>query len=84
MSKLKIYTGNYDGRRGIVVATTSKSKASELLGVSLHTMKNFFRETDHPFFTLCLSTPGTVYEYDLSDYSGSRKLIPILKSKLNG
>ena len=80
--KLKVYRGNYNGRQGRAVAAPSKTKAAELIGVSMHTFKQFFgngQEEPNLFFAKCLQTPEVVYQYNLSDYSSERKLIPILK-----
>lgn len=65
--KLKVYSGNYDGRFGRCVATTSKAKAARLIGVSIHIFNSFFCETGYkPKLEKCLANPEVVFKYPLS------------------
>lgn len=63
MAKLKVFKGNYDGRSYRLVATTSKAKASKLLGI----LPKFFKQyvslvpehrSEHE---LAISEPETVF-----------------------
>jgi hypothetical protein len=43
--RLKVWVGNYDGRRELLIAATSKKRVCELFpGLSLNHMKGYFRE----------------------------------------
>lgn len=41
---LKVFHGNYDGRREALVACTSMKRAAELIGTSLYDFRRYFLE----------------------------------------
>lgn len=81
MAKLKIYCGNYNGRQGRAVATTSQKKACELIGISMNHFRNYFRgDGSEKYYKECLENPETVYWYNLTDYSEDRPLHRVEKN----
>lgn len=65
MSELKIFRGNWDGKRERAVVCATKKRAMELLGATASTMKGYFshpstviREEDSVVWT----TPETVFQ----------------------
>ena len=67
MAKLKVY-GGLMARRGkiqvrTIIATTSKKRAAELLGVSIATLNGYWCVTGNPIeTTLAMANPEIIYQ----------------------
>ena len=46
MSKLKVFTGNLDGKREALVIATSKKLAAKKIGCGLKSFNDYFQESD--------------------------------------
>lgn len=63
MRRMKVWSGNYDGRNRRMVAAMSQRRAMELLGVSRTDFKNYFGETgNEQDRAIALQEPGVVFE----------------------
>lgn len=66
MAKLKVFSGygflkGISGQIRILVATTSQKRASELLGVSVGTLKNYFTTGNKEDIELAVTKPETIF-----------------------
>lgn len=67
MAKLKVFGGLMAGRGKIqvrtIIATTSKKRAAELLGVSITELNGYWCLTSNPIeTTLALANPEVIYQ----------------------
>lgn len=68
---LKLFMGNYDGKRGRAVVTSSQKKAAELIGVSLGSFRDYFSQAGRyngDNYEILFENPHVVFVYNLSDY----------------
>ena len=67
MAKLKVYHGcgflnGISGQIDILIATSSQKKASELIGVSISTIKNYFSQTGNKeTIEIAMKKPETIF-----------------------
>lgn len=75
MGKLKMYCGNYDGRNGRAVVTTSQKRAAELIGVSISCFRDYFNSLGDGLDAadkILFENPEVVFKYKLHDFSENR------------
>lgn len=72
MAKLKVYSGNYNGRVERAVAASSQTQAAKLIGVSTYEFRRFYGE-QAPDETI-LSAPGRVFERPMDSRSPWRAI----------
>ena len=65
---MKVYVGNYDGRRYAMVAARNQKAAAAALGMSLHGFRQFFQghTPQSAEDELALSMPGVVWGKPMS------------------
>lgn len=83
MAVLKMFRGNWDGRRERAVVCATKKEAMALLGTSLSTMNGYFSQPDsiaRPAFTVVWSSPGVVFQRRMRSTTEQDPWVPVKSS----